>query len=124
MLKQSFHWSPYDPKHFISFRRVKNKLTGYVHHKIPEIEQYDNQQEWVEGTLVEELTEEEKLEKSMKELQKTLDLESFGHVPFTFPQHIGAGTYLPQLHNILPKRVLHLQGHPKAKRYSIQSSKI
>ena len=42
-LKLSFHWSPYDPKHFISFRRVKNKLTGYVHHIIPEIEQYANQ---------------------------------------------------------------------------------
>ena len=55
-LKLSFLWSPYDPQHFISFRRVKNKLTGYVHHKIPEIEQYANQQEWVEGTLVEELT--------------------------------------------------------------------
>jgi len=37
-LKLSFHWSPYDPKHFISFTRVKNKLTGYVHCKIPEIE--------------------------------------------------------------------------------------
>ena len=57
MLKQSFLWSPYDPEHFISFRRVKNKLTGYVHHKIPEIEQYANQQDWIEGTLVEELTE-------------------------------------------------------------------
>ena len=77
MLKQSFHWSRYDPKHFISFRRVKNKLTGYVHHKIPEIEQYANQQEWVECTLVEEITEEEKLEKAMKGLEKTLDLDSF-----------------------------------------------
>jgi len=37
-LKLSFHWSPYDPEHFIRFRRVKNRLTGYVHHKIPEIE--------------------------------------------------------------------------------------
>ena len=42
-LKLSFYWSPYDPEHFISFRTIKNKLTGYVHHKIPEIQQYANQ---------------------------------------------------------------------------------
>lgn len=92
MLKQSFYWAPYDPKHFISYRKVKNKLIGYVHHKIREIQKYANQQEWVEGTLVEEITEEERLEKDMKELEKTLDLYSFGQVPFKFPQHIGAGT--------------------------------
>jgi len=91
-LKPSFHWSPFDPEHFIRFRRVKNKLTGQVHHKIPKIEQYANQQEWVEGTLVEELTQEEKIEKTIKDLEKTLDLDSFGHVTFTLPQHIGAGT--------------------------------
>lgn len=51
-----------------------------------------NQQEWVEGTLVEEITEEEKLEKTMKGLEKTLDLDSFGQVPFKLSQHIGAGT--------------------------------
>jgi len=65
-LKQSFHWSPYDPEHFISFRRVKNKLTVYVHYKLLEIEQYANQRDWVEGTPVEELIEEEKLEKVIK----------------------------------------------------------
>jgi len=68
MLKQSFYWAPYDPEHFISYRKVKNKLTTYVHHQIPEIQQYANQKEWIEGTLVEEITEEERLEKSMKEL--------------------------------------------------------
>jgi len=78
MLKQSFYLAPYDPEHFISYRKVKNKLTGYVHHKIHEIQKYANQQEWVEGTLVEETIEEERLEKAMKELEKTLDLDSFG----------------------------------------------
>ena len=92
LLKQIFYWAPYDPEHFISYRKVKNKLTGYVHHKIPKIQKYANQQEWVEGTLVEEITEEEILEKEMKELEKTLDLDSFGQVPFKLPQHIGAGT--------------------------------
>lgn len=28
----------------------------------------------------------------MKEFEKTLDLDSFGQVPFTSPQHLGAGT--------------------------------
>jgi len=37
-LKQSLYWAPYDPNHFISYRKVSNKLTAYVHHKIPEIE--------------------------------------------------------------------------------------
>ena len=120
MLKQSFHWSPYDLEHFISFRRVKNKLAGYVHHKIPEIQQYDNQQEWVEGTLVEEITEEEKLEKEMKGLEKTLDPDSFGQVPFKWPQHIGASTSsATTLQQPAYIKVLHLQGHPKAKKCCI-----
>jgi len=71
---------------------VKNKLTSYVHHQIPKIQQYANQQEWLEGTLVEEIYEEEKLEKSMNELEKTLDLDSFGQVSFKFPQHTGGDT--------------------------------
>ena len=91
-LKLSFHWSSYDPEHFISFRRFKNKLTRYVHHKIPEIEQYANQQEWVEGRLVEDLTEDEKIEKAIKDLENTFDLDSFGQITFTLPQHIGMGT--------------------------------
>ncbi len=42
--------------------------------------------------MFEELTEEERLEKAMKELEKTLDLDSFGQVPFKLPQHIGGDT--------------------------------
>lgn len=91
-LKQSFYFAPFDPNHFISYRKVKNKLPTYVHGQIPEIQQYANQQEWLEGTLFEEITEEEKLEKEMKELEKTLDLDSFGQVPFKLPQHIGGDT--------------------------------
>ena len=91
-LKQSFYWASYHPDHFISYRKLKNNLTTYVHHKIPEIQQYSNQQEWVEGTLVEEITEEEKLEKAMKELEKILDLDSFGQVSFKLPQHTGGDT--------------------------------
>jgi len=123
MLKQSFHWSPYDPEHFISYRRVKNKLTGCVHHKIPQIQQYANQQEWVEGTLVKEITEEERLEKEMKELEKTIDLHSFGQVPSNCLNTLERAHHLLQLHNNLPKKALHQQGHPKARKCCIQSRK-
>jgi len=91
-LKHNFLWSPYDPEHFISFRRVKNKLTGYVHHEIPEIQRYANQEEWIEGTLVEELSEEEITEKAIKSLEKLVDIESFGQVFFSLPQDLEVGT--------------------------------
>jgi len=51
-------------------------LTAYEHFKIPHIEEYANQDEWVQGTLVEELTW-EIMEQNVKYLQKTLDLDSF-----------------------------------------------
>jgi len=91
-LKKSFWWVPYDPNSFISDRKVRNRLSVYVYHNIPEIEQFANQDEWVEGTLIEEITEQEKMEKAMKHLEKTLDLDSFGQVSFKLPQKIGAGT--------------------------------
>jgi len=53
-------------------------LSSYKHHRIPEIEQFSNQDEWVEGTLIEELTKQENMEQAMKDLEKTLDLDSFG----------------------------------------------
>jgi len=61
-LKRSFWWVPYDPDGFISARRVKYRLIAYEHCKIPHIEQFSNQDEWVQGTLVEELTQEEIME--------------------------------------------------------------
>lgn len=64
----------------------------YIHHKIPKIKQYGNQEEWVEGTLKEEISEQEKMEKAMKYLDKTLDLDSFGQVSFKLPQQSGVGT--------------------------------
>lgn len=77
---------PYDPNSFICDRRTKNKLSVYIHHRIPEIEQFANQDEWVEGTLIEETSEQEKMEIAMKYLEKALDLDSFGHVSFKLPQ--------------------------------------
>jgi len=90
-LKKCFWWVPYDPNSFISDRKVRNRLSAYIHHRIPEIEQFANQDEWVEGTLVEELSEQEKMEKAMKDLEKTFDLESFGQVSFKLPQQRGVG---------------------------------
>ena len=52
-LKQSFIWA-HDPHRFICNRRQKHKLSPYIHHRIPEIEQYANQSEWVEGTLIDQ----------------------------------------------------------------------
>jgi len=91
-LKKSFWWVPYDPNSFISDRRARNRISAYIHHRIPEIKQFSNQDDWVEGTLIEEITEQEKMEKAMKDLEKTLDLESFGHVSFKLPQQTRVGT--------------------------------
>ena len=78
-----------NPNHLISLRRVKYKLAGYDHCSIPQIQQYANQREWVEGTLVEEFSEEELTERAIKKLEKAVDLESFGQVFFTTPRHLG-----------------------------------
>ena len=91
-LKRRFWWVPYDPNGFICERKVKNRLSAYNHCRIPEIEQFSNQDEWVEGTLIEELTEEEKMEQEMKNIEKTLDLDSFGQVSFKLTQQTGVGT--------------------------------
>ena len=64
-------------------------MAPYEHCRIPDIEKYANQDEWLEGTLVEELTEEEKMEQTMKDLEKTIDLDSFVQVPFKKPQKTG-----------------------------------
>jgi len=49
-LKKSFFWVPYDPNSFISYKKVKNRLSAYVHYRIPQIEQFSNQDDWVEYT--------------------------------------------------------------------------
>lgn len=91
-MKKSFLWVSYGPCSFISDRRVRNRLLVYVHHRISAIDKFANQEEWVEGTLIEEISEQEKMEKAMKDLEKTLDLDSFGRVSFKLPQQSGVGT--------------------------------
>jgi len=46
----------------------------------------------VPGTLVEEFTQEETMEKTVKDLEKTLDLDSFQQVTFKLPIQVGEGT--------------------------------
>jgi len=87
-LKKSFWWVPYDPNSFICDRKTKNRLSVYIHHRIPEIKQFANQDEWVEGTPIEEITEQENMENAMRDLEKTLDLDSFGQVFFKLSQRL------------------------------------
>ena len=91
-LSYSFRWVPYDPEGFITTRRIKYRLLGYRHCKYPHIERYANQQEWQQDTLIEKLTEEETMLKNVKELEKTLDLDSVQQVPFKRPYSAGEGT--------------------------------
>lgn len=90
-LHKSFGWRPYDSNSFICDRRMKNKLSPYIHHRIPEIEQFENMDEWREGTLVEHDSEQVNIENVMRDLEKTLDLDSFGQVPFELSQRSGIG---------------------------------
>ena len=46
----------------------------------------------MQGTLVEELTQEEIMEKNVKDLEKTLDLDSVQQVIFKEPHEVGEGT--------------------------------
>ena len=58
----------------------EEQIFTYIHHKIPEIEQFANMDEWVEGTLVEKDSEQVNVENVMKDIEKILDLHSFGQV--------------------------------------------
>ena len=91
-LKRSFWWVPYDPLGFISAQRVKYRLTPYDHYKNPHIEKYANQDAWAQGTLVEEFTQEEILEQTAKDLEKTLDFDSADQVTFKLPYQVEEGT--------------------------------
>lgn len=55
---------------------MKHMLSPYIHHRIPEIEQYENMYEWREGTLVEMDSDQVEVENVMKDLEKRLDLDS------------------------------------------------
>lgn len=75
-LKKRFIWT-YDPHSFICDRRMKQKLSPYLHHRVPEIEKYANLNEWREGTLIEQDSGQVEVDNVMKYLEKRLDLDSF-----------------------------------------------
>jgi len=67
----------YDPHNFICNRRQKNKLSLYIHHSIPEIEQYTNKTEWVENTLVDQDSTKVVTENVLMDLDRRLDEDLF-----------------------------------------------
>lgn len=71
----------YDPCDFICNRRQKNKMTPYIHHRIPKIEKYANHLEWVENTLVDRNSTEVVVENALIDLEKRLDQGSLLQVP-------------------------------------------
>lgn len=79
-LKKNFIWT-YDPHRFICNRRQKNNLSPYIHHRIPEIEQYANQSEWVEGTLIDQDSTQVEVDNVWVDLERRLDEDSFVQVP-------------------------------------------
>lgn len=44
------------------------------------------------GYINRRISDQEKMERAMKDLEKTLDLDSFGQVSFKLPQQTGVGT--------------------------------
>jgi len=49
--EESFPWN-YDPQGILSKLRVKCKFTPFIHEAKPEIENFSNQIEWTENTLI------------------------------------------------------------------------
>jgi len=114
-LKRSFWWVPYYPCGFINARKIKYRLSAYDHCKIPEIEQFSNQDEWVQGTLVEEFSQEEIMEKNVKIWKKTLDLDSFEQVTFKLPRQVGEGTSTAAVSQATKERTTPTVGTTKGK---------
>ena len=89
-LETSFRWVPYDPNHFISLWRVKHKLGGYPHIRLPHIEKYANLLSWKEGTLEEAITREKIIQREAKNIEKEANLETCGQVSSSYQRQLGA----------------------------------
>jgi len=64
--------------------------------RLPEIEKYANAPDWEEGTLVEQMTNEEILEQEARNVQKQADLETCGQVPTSYKRQIRPVTHHQQ----------------------------
>ena len=62
-----------------------------MHHRIPEIEQFANMDERREGNLVVAESEQVNIENVMRDIEKTLDLDSFGKVNYDSSQRSTSG---------------------------------
>ena len=56
-------------------------MTPYIHHRIPEIEKYANQLQWMENTLEDRYNTKVFVENTLLDLEKQLDEGSFLQVP-------------------------------------------
>ena len=56
-------------------------MAPYIHHRIPDIEKYANQLQWVENTLEDRDNTEVAMENTLIYLEKQLDEDSFLQVP-------------------------------------------
>ena len=92
---------------------MKNKLSPYIHQRIPEIEQYANMDEWMEGTLIEQDSEQVNVENVMKDLEKILDLDSFGQVQIPGIGSSSTGTSQQNLQEISALATIASKGKEK-----------
>lgn len=56
-------------------------MVPYIHHRIPKIEKYENQLEWVDNALVDRDSTEVAVENALIDIDKNLDEGPFLQVP-------------------------------------------
>ena len=78
--RNKFIWK-YDPQGVITKIRLRVKLGAYIHHPTPDIEQFSNQDEWVENTLIDMDNTVGDIENTLIDLEKQFDHNSFLQVP-------------------------------------------
>jgi len=74
--RNNFIWH-YDPHGVINTLRLKVKLAPYIHHPRPDIEQFANQYEWVQNTLIDMDNTVVDVEYTLIDLEKKFDQSSF-----------------------------------------------
>ena len=71
-----FVWQ-YDPHGVINKLRIKVKLGPFIHHPRPDIEQFSNQSEWLENTLIDMDIIVVDVEITLIDVEKKIDESSF-----------------------------------------------
>lgn len=78
--RNGFMWQ-YDPHGVINKLRIKEKLGPFIHHPRPDIEQFANQSEWLENTLIDMENIVVDVENTPVDLEKQIDQSSFLQIP-------------------------------------------